>query len=370
MDVLAEVPTEELRLQLDADERVIARARARQAARIGELERRQAAAAAGCVSTVEWVSGRLDVAPETAQRLVATARALVSLPHLTGSVSHGEVTWDRTVEVAKGATADDELDVLLSSYEHDIAGFRRLRARKRRMTRGDERRAHAERYLAFQPALDETSVRLSGVLSGAMGKELQAAVDARADEFPPFPDGTRAPVSQRRADALVSLVTDSAGTGGGEAPAVIVNVDAADATPSNGESGVALVSGPRIGPDALEAILCDAVVEVTATAGDGSPLGVGRRSRTIPPRLRRHVLARDDGCTVAGCVSTYRLEVHHRVPFSEGGRTDPDNLTTLCWYHHHVAIHGHGFTIDPQSPRGRLRLRPPEAARPPPRIAP
>ncbi len=364
MDTLAEIPTEELRLQLEADERVIARARSRQAARIVELARRQTAVAEGCASMVEWVSGRLDVAPETAQRLVATAEALSSLPHVAGSVSCGEITWDRTVEVAKGATPADELEALLCSYEHDIAGLRRLRARKRRMTRGDERRSFAERHLSFQPTLDQTSVRLTGVLPGAMGVELQAAVDARADQFPSFPDGTRAPLPQRRADALVSLVADS--VGGGEPPVVVVNVDAADAASSSAETGVALVAGPRIGVDALEAILCDAVVEVTADAGDGSPLAVGRRSRTIPPRLRRHVLARDDGCTVAGCVSTYRLQAHHRVPYSEGGRTDPDNLTTLCWYHHQVVVHGHGFTIDRRSPRGRIRLRPPEAPRPPP----
>ena len=26
---------------------------------------------------------------------------------------------------------------------------------------------------------------------------------------------------------------------------------------------------------------------------------------------------------------------------ADGGRTDPDNLTILCWFHHHIAVHGH-----------------------------
>ncbi|MEN8235007.1 MAG: HNH endonuclease signature motif containing protein, partial [Actinomycetota bacterium] len=81
--------------------------------------------------------------------------------------------------------------------------------------------------------------------------------------------------------------------------------------------------------------------------------------RVIPPRLRRFVLARDDGCTIAGCTSRYRLQTHHVIPWSQGGPTDAANLTTVCWYHHHIAIHGKGFTIDPATPSQRRRLLPP-----------
>ena len=81
----------------------------------------------------------------------------------------------------------------------------------------------------------------------------------------------------------------------------------------------------------------------------------------IPRRLRRFVLHRDGAvCTVAGCTSRYRLQIHHITRWADGGRTNPDNLTTLCWFHHHVVIHGQGFTIDPDSPSQRRRLlRPP-----------
>jgi hypothetical protein len=65
-------------------------------------------------------------------------------------------------------------------------------------------------------------------------------------------------------------------------------------------------------------------------------------------------------CTVAGCTSRYRLQIHHIIRWADGGRTDPENLTTLCWFHHHVVIHGQGFRIDPDSPPQRRRLlRPP-----------
>ena len=51
--------------------------------------------------------------------------------------------------------------------------------------------------------------------------------------------------------------------------------------------------------------------------------------------------------------------MHHIKRWIDGGRTDPENLTTVCWFHHQVVIHGHGFTIDPE-------LATPETATPPP----
>ena len=93
---------------------------------------------------------------------------------------------------------------------------------------------------------------------------------------------------------------------------------------------------------------------------------MGRRSRPISPQLRRFVLDRDGAaCTIAGCTSRYRLQVHHIKRWIDGGRTDPENLTTVCWFHHHVVIHGQGFRIDPDSPPQRRRLLQPPIHGPP-----
>lgn len=66
-----------------------------------------------------------------------------------------------------------------------------------------------------------------------------------------------------------------------------------------------------------------------------------------------------------GCRSRYRLEIHHARERRRGGSHHPDNLITLCWYHHHVAIHGMGMEIDPDTPVHR-RLRWPGGPDPPP----
>jgi len=57
----------------------------------------------------------------------------------------------------------------------------------------------------------------------------------------------------------------------------------------------------------------------------------GRNTTTIPPRIRREVLARDRHCCQApGCGRTRFLEVHHLVPRSRGGGHHAENLITLC----------------------------------------
>ena len=142
---------------------------------------------------------------------------------------------------------------------------------------------------------------------------------------------------------------------------ITVFVEASLAAASDGEAGLEVAAGPRIGLEALGEWLCNAKVDLTLIQG-GVPLGVGRNSRVIPPRLRRYVVFRDGGCVIEGCGSRYRLQAHHVLPFSEGGKTEADNLITLCWHHHHVVIHGYGYRIDPESPPGRRRfLRPTRA---------
>jgi len=57
----------------------------------------------------------------------------------------------------------------------------------------------------------------------------------------------------------------------------------------------------------------------------------GRNTTTIPPRVRREVLARDQHrCQAPGCGHTRFLEIHHIVSRQQGGNNQADNLVTLC----------------------------------------
>lgn len=51
--------------------------------------------------------------------------------------------------------------------------------------------------------------------------------------------------------------------------------------------------------------------------------------RPISAALRKSILVRD-GYRCARCLSPGPLDVHHKIPVSEGGSDDPTNLETLC----------------------------------------
>ncbi len=364
MEQTASLTTDAIEQALAEGEATIARIRRSQMVLIREIDRRQAPMADGCRSLAEWVTGRLDVAPETAKALVSTARRLESLPTVEDTAATGAISFDRTAAVARIAEPSEDATIVDELAVYDVAGIRRLVANRHRVSQDQEREAFDTRYVTAQPNLDESSWRFHGQLPGLAGRTFVEALDVKADRLPGDPDGDRSR-GTRWADALWAISLDSlAGSDGAtidsSTPLLTVFIDARDAAATNGETGVVVEAGPRVGRDTVEAILCDGTVEVTGRTADGTPLSMGRRSRIIPPRLRRFILARDGGvCTIEGCVSRYRLQAHHITPWSEGGTTDADNLTTLCWFHHHVVIHGRGYTIDPDSPAQRRRfLRP------------
>lgn len=105
---------------------------------------------------------------------------------------------------------------------------------------------------------------------------------------------------------------------------------------------IALLSGPA----GLAARLRTGLL--AGPAGSISlPLDVGAATGTIPPHLRRAVIARDRHCAFpGGCdVPASACQVHHTVPRSEGGPTSLGHLMLGCSFHHLIAIHRWGWNV-------------------------
>jgi HNH endonuclease len=83
---------------------------------------------------------------------------------------------------------------------------------------------------------------------------------------------------------------------------------------------------------------------------------VGRRTRVIPPALRRALEARDRGCRFPGC-GVRHAQGHHLHHWANGGPTRLDNLALLCRFHHR-AVHEEGFQVE-RDAEGRLQFRTP-----------
>ena len=299
----------------------------------------------------DWTAARLDVSHETARALLTAAKADELLP---------DVSFDRAVATARLEAAGGDEATVEWSKRFDIAGVRRLVARQRRISKVSEEDANDEQRLRIYPNYAKSQYHSSGTFGPKGGRVLEQFFEHLADELPHDGDLSR---EKRQAAALIAHAEDYLGSSSGAqegagmvAGTVNVHIDADLAGRTRGEAGAEIEFGPRIGPAVLEELLCSGRIRVIVAGDDGQPIAASHATRAIRPHIRAFVHKRDGGCTIDGCDSRYRLEPHHIKPWARGGTHNPDNLTTLCWYHHHLAIHQHGRELDPDSPPQRRRF--------------
>jgi uncharacterized protein DUF222 len=96
--------------------------------------------------------------------------------------------------------------------------------------------------------------------------------------------------------------------------------------------------------DTVKRLACDGSVITIVEDEEGTPLDVGRKTRTISTVLRRALLARDRHCTFPGCHNRCYVDGHHIEHWADGGETNLANLTLLCTFHH-TLVHEGGFKI-------------------------
>jgi len=89
---------------------------------------------------------------------------------------------------------------------------------------------------------------------------------------------------------------------------------------------------------------CSAALSWMTHARDGAVLALGRRRRRPSSAIRRAARERDNcRCRFPGCESR-RVDLHHIQHWINGGRTDLENLISLCPWHHKV-VHDRGYLI-------------------------
>jgi hypothetical protein len=145
---------------------------------------------------------------------------------------------------------------------------------------------------------------------------------------------------------------------------VVVHVDAG-ALANDEAAGCVLDDGPALATETARRLACDASV-VAVSERNGKTLRVGRKTRTIPPAVRRALSGRDRGCRFPGCENHRFVDAHHIRHWARGGQTRLDNLVLLCRRHHRL-VHEGGYVIDDRlrfyDPWGRHI---PPVRRPPP----
>ena len=108
----------------------------------------------------------------------------------------------------------------------------------------------------------------------------------------------------------------------------MVHCDAATLA-AEGEPGRSDLDGIRVSAETSRRMACDAAVVAMVRAKDGSVLNVGRRTRTIPPHIRRALEERDRGCRFPRCGCRF-TEAHHVKHWADGRETSLRNTLLLC----------------------------------------
>ena len=324
---------------------------------IAEFDEREGWAAWGCKSCAHWIAWRCSIAPGAAREHVRVARRLRSLPLICEAFAGGALSYSKVRALTRIEDVEDEAALLALARSSTAAQLETIVRAYRGVTTAEALQAHEERHLSFEHD-DHGSVLIRGRLPRDEAAVIMAALEAfcagPAPEATDEADATRATgdepaptLAERRADALVDLADaalaakETATRTGGERFQVVVHVDT-DML-ARDEKGHARVAGEPLAAETARRLCCDAGI-VAMVERDGKPLSVGRKTRSIPPALRRALQHRDRGCRFPGCTSHRWVDAHHIEHWAHGGATALDNLVQLC-RHHHRLVHEGGFTL-------------------------
>jgi len=287
----------------------------------------------GYASIRDYASNELDLEPRRTRDLLLLGRRLPDLPKVEAALESGDLSWTKAREIARVAAPETETAWLeragqVSSrvLEHEVA--QAVRGEQPPEGEPEVPLGRARRRVVFEMESEEADLlraALAGVRSRAGG------------EIAELGDGAILADLARRV-----LLADDGTAASAERYTVLVQhcPGCRQTTGQNAEIRDTLVAEAD----------CDAV-RIDLRPGPNE----GRRTRAIPPRVRRVVLARDGHrCIVPGCTNRLWLDIHHLRHFANGGDHNPQNLITLCSAHHRLHHEGR-LAVETAGPR-RVRI--------------
>lgn len=304
---------------------------------VAEYDRREAWYDDGARNMADWLLARFGMEHRNAVDLVRVAAALENLPEIAATLAEGRLGYDQTSAVSRFALAETDAELAKEAPGLSAAELRARARRENPPTPDEETNAHRRRSLKLWWTDDRQFLHLSGLFPAIAGSIIEAAIDRVADGLPPDArSGLYDTFDERRADGLELLASSAiAADADADRATVVVHVDWAELR--DGMGAGEFESGANVSMAALYGLACDATVEFSLEA-QGVPVGVGRKTRTVPRWLVRQLRRRDHGCRYPGCARTRWLHAHHIVHWAHGGATNLDNLVLVCSFHHR-AVH-------------------------------
>jgi hypothetical protein len=296
-----------------------------------------------CAQYLAWQAG---VSKATANQLVRIARRAEELPVLVDALRAGELSLDQADVVASGCPARYDRSATELAKVATVAQLRTVMAAYRERPGKD--RPAADHGISI--ARDDDGATIRARVSNeeadlferalhAMREDLvrqqqaDASEGARSEEAPPRPTMTDA----LAALAETALAVGQAAHAGADRYLVTYHLHRGP----DGQVSLTDDQGRLVADAHRRRLLCECTTEAAWHDATGTAISVGRRTRTIAPKLRRAILFRHrHRCGVPGCDTTVGLEIHHIRHWEDGGVTDTHNLVALCRHHHKVHHQG------------------------------
>ena len=282
----------------------------------GAFEQTSIWAIDGFPTAAHWIALALDVEVCTAREWIRISKKLEGLLLIDQAFANRVISYSKVRALSRFATKDNQAELLAIAQGVPAGRLNRVLAGWSLKNQNPElinNRHRAERGLFVNDDPDGAVVATLR-LPPLPGKRLLAAVDARV--MKDTDASTDASLAQRRADALVELVT----TG----PA---KVDTEVVIHLRGD-GAGFDDGTPIAGSIVEAIAPESFIRVLIHEADRLPINASGRHRHPTVRQKRVVKERDRHCV--DCGSEEFLQYDHVPDFEQSRRTQVDELVLRC----------------------------------------
>jgi len=321
----------------------------------------------GALGMVPWLQANARLAGNEAAQQVKVARHLGELPRTEEALARGEIGYGHAVAMAVTAehvgveAVRRAEETLLEAAEGMDAG-RFVTAAKHFEHQVNAEAALTEANWAYRHRYLVISRPFNGHarIEGQLTPEAAAVIRSAMEPFlkPAARDDRTA--SQRAHDALVE-VCQRTGNGSAPRPQLIITTSADTLAALRGAAAGELEFGGTLPAETVRRLACDAAISRVISLGE-LHYETTRASRTVPPALRRALIARDGHCVFPSCDRGPSWCAGHHLKFwADGGETTIENLCLLCQAHHRK-LHEEGWTLSREN--GTWVARPPGSRMP------
>jgi hypothetical protein len=320
----------------------------------------------GWPTAAHWLQWRCGYSLGAARERFRVARALPGLPQIQEAFRSGKLSFAQVRAVIRIATPANEATVLMWAQHSTASQMERFARLYRRY--GENAAAmnqHRERsftsweeddgMVSFRIRLpaEQAAVVLKAVEAAKASLEGHDREDDISAERPPSPwddppahpdEDVSAETRRAMADALVRvaeswLEPDRRPRSLAEKYQVHVHLDLR----RDADGPVADPDAPALAEETIRRLGCEAGLVPVLHDGE-EILSVGRKTRAVPPAIRRALRLRDRGCRFPGCTHTRHVDAHHVRHWADGGETKLSNLVELCGQHHRL-LHEGGYGL-------------------------